>query len=578
MTQSAAWRRALLGAALIAPVVLIGSLGWLRRWTADDAFINYRIVQQLRAGHGPVFNIGERIEAGTSPLWIFLLAVCDLLTPIRLEWIALLLGLGCTVGAVALGCQTGCRAVRHSSQRAPLLPLGMLVYACLPPAWDFATSGLETGLGLLWLAASFAALSRPFEPATGAPPWRAGVLLGLGPLIRPDFVVYTLVFAVAGALALTTRRARFVWAALALGPPALATLMRAAYFGLLVPNTALAKEAATPYWSQGWRYLGDFALPYALPIPLLVLALLVLADRRTLRSQRTRLALLTALGAVLHALYIVRVGGDYMHGRLLLPSLFALLLPVAVTTTSGYRIVAATAVCAWAGVTMVRLRPAYSSAAWTSGGLWPTAAIDPDTGIGDERRWYVLFSGDAHPVTTDDYANTVWVRGGAQLRALEAQGVTGLVTGADVGRYRWLSPTIPSGRQRLVAYTGSMGMYGYVAGNRVDIVDSYGLGNALASHTRLLKRRRIGHEKGLTLEWVIAAYANPESPIPLGVNDQQVADARAALQCAQLRQLTEATSSPLSLGRLLHNAFRSIGLTNFRFDPDPGRARTELCS
>ena len=47
---------------------------WQRRWTSDDGFINFRVVCNILAGHGPVFNVGERVEAFTSPLWIALLA------------------------------------------------------------------------------------------------------------------------------------------------------------------------------------------------------------------------------------------------------------------------------------------------------------------------------------------------------------------------------------------------------------------------------------------------------------------------------------------------------------------------
>ncbi len=36
------------------------------------------------------------------------------------------------------------------------------------------------------------------------------------------------------------------------------------------------------------------------------------------------------VAGVLHAAYVVRVGGDFMHGRLLLPGLFLLLCAVAV--------------------------------------------------------------------------------------------------------------------------------------------------------------------------------------------------------------------------------------------------------
>ena len=41
------------------------------------------------------------------------------------------------------------------------------------------------------------------------------------------------------------------------------------------------------------------------------------------------------LGAALHALYVVRVGGDFMHARFLLPTTFALLMPAAVVGVSA---------------------------------------------------------------------------------------------------------------------------------------------------------------------------------------------------------------------------------------------------
>src|SRR5438034_9602576 len=96
-------RRWLVAAALLAiPVVVLALGAWNYRWMADDGFINLRIVKQIEAGHGPVFNVGERVEASTSPLWIGLLLAGDLVTPIRLEWIAVLGGLALTLGGLAL--------------------------------------------------------------------------------------------------------------------------------------------------------------------------------------------------------------------------------------------------------------------------------------------------------------------------------------------------------------------------------------------------------------------------------------------------------------------------------------------
>jgi arabinofuranosyltransferase len=149
-----------IGVVLVAvPVVILAWTAWTHRWTADDAFIDFRVVRNLRQGHGPVFNVGERVEADTSTLWIFLLAVVDLLTPFKLEWIAAALGLAGSLVGVALATFGTRRALARLGRRGLVLPLGMLVYVALRPAWDFATSGLENGLELVWLGACWWCLS-----------------------------------------------------------------------------------------------------------------------------------------------------------------------------------------------------------------------------------------------------------------------------------------------------------------------------------------------------------------------------------------------------------------------------------
>ena len=58
---------------LVAP--LFGWGAWQRRWISDDGLIVLRTVRNLLAGNGPVFNMGERVEANTSTLWTYLVYV-----------------------------------------------------------------------------------------------------------------------------------------------------------------------------------------------------------------------------------------------------------------------------------------------------------------------------------------------------------------------------------------------------------------------------------------------------------------------------------------------------------------------
>ena len=76
------------------PVAFVVIVGWTHRWVEEDAFINFRVVDQIRAGHGPVFNIGQRVEVATSPLWLAILTVGRTALPfVKLEHLSIVLGL-----------------------------------------------------------------------------------------------------------------------------------------------------------------------------------------------------------------------------------------------------------------------------------------------------------------------------------------------------------------------------------------------------------------------------------------------------------------------------------------------------
>ena len=68
-------------------------LGWERRWIADDGLIVARTVRQILAGNGPVFNRGERVEADTSALWTWLLALLTWVSPLDLYTVIIGTGL-----------------------------------------------------------------------------------------------------------------------------------------------------------------------------------------------------------------------------------------------------------------------------------------------------------------------------------------------------------------------------------------------------------------------------------------------------------------------------------------------------
>ena len=586
-------------AAIGLPVLLLAVLGWSRRWAADDAYIDFRVVDNLLHGLGPVFNAGERVEAYTSPLWVAILAAVHGLLDFNLPWTAVAIGLALTVAGLACGAVGALLLWRSESARSGgpgrsvALPVGAIVFASISPVWDFATSGLETGLVFAWLGAAFLALARMATAAGDPPPWwarpvPAALLIGIGPLIRPDLGVFSLGFLVVLALLAPAgkrlARTRLVGWALLL--PVAYQLFRMGYFAALVPNTAIAKEAGKADWSRGWAYLKDFVGPYALYVPLAAAAVLAGVEWRRRRWQRGTLAVAAApvICGLVHSLYVVRVGGDFMHGRLFLPGLFGVLLPVLVVAPARWSRVAvglASAAFAWSLVAGLELRERYPG--------YPVALRR----FVDERAFYVASSHNGHPVTVADYRLTGQIRAGLVLR--RRVGERAVVELNPHVRPLGRDPLYPnpppnrSLRNRVVGAFFAVGLVSYSAGHRVTIVDRHGLADAIAARLDFRPemgpngrvwpvRYRAGHEKGLPLAWVVARYADLGSRTGRRLSRlRSVAEARRALRCSHLREILKAVDGPLTFDRFVSNIGVAWRLRSFRLPPEPQRAERQLC-
>lgn len=282
---------------------------------ADDAYIGFRYVDHWLAGHGLVWNEGERVEGYTNFLWIALLAAMQLLG-LRPEISSLVLG----VASLALILASVYRAAGAIGGRVAAPAACLLVAGSLPLA-RWSASGLETALFAALVALANAELARASRPS-----WRSSAAFGLASLARPDAVV------VAGAAflgflplrgpdRLARLRALVLPAALFLAFPAAHALFRLGYYGDLLPNTFYAKLSGDlpGLWSQGVTYLVSFVIGgggLALLLPLLGL----------MECPRARSAgeasLLPALGAqiALQAVYVASIGGDaFEYHRFLAP-------------------------------------------------------------------------------------------------------------------------------------------------------------------------------------------------------------------------------------------------------------------
>lgn len=590
--------------------VLFGWGAWQRRWIADDGLIVLRTVRNLLAGNGPVFNAGERVEANTSTVWTYLLYVASWVGgPLRLEYVALAVALTLSVLGMVLLMLGTARLFAPSlrGRRAIMLPAGALVYIAVPPARDFATSGLESGLvmaylGLLWWM--MVCWAQPLRVRAESQ-WfivALAFVAGCSVLVRPELALIggaALVMMIIAAR--SWRRRGLIVLAGGLLPVAY-QIFRMGYYGLLVPGTALAKDAAGDKWSQGLIYLSNFNRPYALWVPVVLLVplgILLMAARRRPSFMRPALApdygrvaravqspaavVIFMVGSgLLQALYWIRQGGDFMHGRVLLTPLFCLLAPVAVipvaipdgkdfSRETGYWLAGAVSVL-WLGVA------GWSLWAANSPGLGDDATHVTYSGIVDERRFYAQATGRAHPLTAADYLD--YPRMAAVLVALDNTPEGALLLPS--GNYtQWdLVPMIPPGSspavpanqkpQHAVFFT-NLGMLGMNVGLDVRVLDQIGLANPLAAHTERLKHGRIGHDKNLFPDWVVADGPWVKWPpgIPAYLDQQWVAEAEAALQCPGTRAVLNSVRAPMTPRRFLSNLLHSFEFTQYRIDRVP---------
>lgn len=579
-----AWNLAVVGG----PAALLGLLAWGRRWTSDDGFIFFRVVDQITHGNGPVFNAGERVETATSTVWTAILVAGRLVLPdaIELEEIALWLSLSFAVFGV-VSCGLGARQLLRianpgRADTAVLVPFGSLAVVGIAPFWDFSTSGLEMGLVFAWIGGSFWALSSfascPAERQKGRL-WPIAALIGLGALVRPDLAIFTGCFLIA-LLAVDSRgswRHRLGTIGAALAIPAAYQVFRMGYYGSLVPNPAVAKGASKVDWGRGLNYLGNVVSSYRLWIllPLIGVGAGVLVHRLWNATETRRVVLVVAapiVAAVLHATYIVRVGGDFMHARLLLPAIFALAAPVAVIQLRrSWTLGLAVLVVIWAAASSLFLTPLRSEFS------------------GDQRLFFVQETHVANPVTLEDWRRMPWLGVARDFEEANAQeegllGIPPISTFlrtsdgrqiSDVGRDLLLRPGVDA--DGAFAFP-AVGAVSYALGTEVLIIDRLGLGDALAARIDGdLDELPTGHQRYLSLPWIEARYASRSTPDPEAIRRAAADFGRLALQCGELKALIDAIEDPLTPSRFAKNFFRSPSLTRLTVPENPQFAFAKFC-
>jgi arabinofuranosyltransferase len=394
------------------PVPAVSPLRWIAAtallllvvnaaWLSDDSYITLRVVDNLWAGYGLRWNVVERVQVYTHPLWLLLVAAAYGVTR-EAYWTTIVLSLGLSVAAIAL-------LARRIAAGTPAALAALALAAASKTFVEFSTSGLENPLSHLLLIATL--LAAWDAQASGSRDWRVGLLAGLCVVCRMDLVLLAgpILLGRLVPLARARRLGPLISASAAGVAPAAAWFAFAfLYYGSIWPNTAFAKlppnVPAGELAVQGLHYLRDGAIVD--PLTLIVIAAAIGHAWVVRRDRDVALGLLAAMA------YVVAVGGDFMTGRFFSAAFVVALASLARQTAWRPRLAAGVAAAAMAIALALPQSPLR---------LWRQPVADAPIvshgyGIVDERAIYAPYTGLVPALTRGAHPREhPWARGGRTM-------------------------------------------------------------------------------------------------------------------------------------------------------------------
>ena len=486
-------QRILLDPRSVLPWLLLIGLGAVlvrTAWLSDDAYITFRTADNFIHGYGLTWNISERVQTYTNPLWLFLFSACYWLTG-EAYYTPIFLAIAVSLAAVAVLVRRVCATLS--------VPLCLALLLSSKAFVDFSTSGLENPLTHLLLALF---LSRLLLDGPGCDIRYLALWSGLCVFNRMDTI---LLFAPGIAYATYSRglqRARTTILHLLTGfsPLILWEVFAVVYYGFPFPNTAYAKLNTgiepTVLALQGMRYLWNSLQMDPLTLPTIIVALYLVVRRRDPRQ------LAAAAGIIVYIIYVIRVGGDFMSGRFLAAPIFTAVALI------GH--------CEWGSLRTFRRQIAAIATIVALGLLGPFPSLlsgveygvggaTMKRGIADERAGYYPTTGLLRAwKSSEPFPIHPWADMGREIRD----------TSKAAGLTVWMS----------------VGFYGFYAGPHLHLVDELGLGDPLLSRLPSvdIPDWRIGHFERLIPPGYLRSHIS---------GNIELTDERLALYLTNLRKV-----------------------------------------
>jgi arabinofuranosyltransferase len=440
----------------------------INAWLYEDAYITFRVVDNFINGYGLTWNINERVQAYTHPLWMFLLAGVYFFTH-EIFYSSMLLSVAVSVSAILV-------FVFGLATSPQIAWLGIAIFTMSKAFVDYSTSGLENPLAhLMLILFLFVYQKHEFNLKSL---FFLALFAALSAFNRMDTLLLFLPALLYALFKVRTWKGLLV-VGLGFLPFILWECFSLLYYGFLFPNTAYAKlytgVSDLALIEAGLHYLLNSLTLDPVTLPIIIAGI-------TMPFITKRWAdLPIAIGVILYLIYLVKIGGDYISGRFLTVPLVSAVVLLLNSPTLSRR--------------TIRLKPVIHSPVWALllavvclAGLVspysPLLRVDygPDYdreqlidrwGIEDQRARYFpyasLLKAVQHP--DQEWPQHEWVTDGKEARL------------AGPAAY----------------FKGPIGFFGFFAGPEVHIVDKYALADPLLARLppaiELDLYWRVGHFK-----------------------------------------------------------------------------------
>ena len=307
-------KQTLLRAGVVLFLALFTVVLFRTAWLTEDAYITFRPVENFVAGFGPVYNIGERVQAYTHPLWFLLqslfffidLKYFGLSFPEHLYFLTIFLSIAISLLVVLL------YAYRFGRTKPALVLLGLAVMACSKAFMEYSTSGLENPLSHLLLLVFFMVFFN-YRGDDSRKLFLLSLLAALVAMNRFDLLLICLPALLYVWWGAGKRLLNALWAVLGFTPFILWSTFSLVYYGFIFPNTAYAKLNTGLTLFENIKSAGYYFLESLIYDPVTLVFIITVLVLVFLRLGKP--AKIAAIGLVLYLLYIFYIGGDYMSGR-----------------------------------------------------------------------------------------------------------------------------------------------------------------------------------------------------------------------------------------------------------------------